>query len=906
MRRARIITRYLLLAIRWVRLAANHLPQTPADFPPAAGRVALALALLAQSAGEVRGQQEPRYQWPRSHDYDVQHYRLVVSFDWSKKAISGQTTITCRPFKSGFTRLDLDAGEMTINQVRMADGGPLTFSYEGNEKLLVNLGRPYAAGEEIAVTVDYSAAPKRGLTFVMPTEHEPSRPFQIWSQGETELNHYWFPCYDHPNDRATSELIATVEEKYHVISNGTLVQVLSDGAAKTRTWHWKMDKPFPSYLISIVVGEFAEVTDRRQGIPITSYVYRNQVENARLSFAKLPNMLEFFAEKLHYPYPYAKYAQVTVRDFIGGMENITATTLEEKAVYDARSLLDSSPDNLLAHELAHQWLGNMLTCRGWNDLWLNEGFATLFANLWTEHDKGSDEYLYAIYKDQEKYFEAWRQGNRRPLSATRFDDPEALFDAVTYQRAASVLAMMRFILGEEMFLKAVRHYVRKHAWQSVETQELVIAIEEATGQNLQWFFDQWVYKMGHLEAEVSTSFDEAGRALKLKVRQTQKPDHTRPWYQAPESYRVPVDIAITTASGERVHRVLIDRPEQEFTFPVDSRPLIVNFDRGNYVIKLVKQERSHAELAYQLLHDFDVTGRLRAAAELKTTRSDQGIAALSEAAVKDRFWGVRLEAVEGLGTLKAPEARPALLQAARDREARVRRAAVKALGALNDSKMADLFIDLTRSDPSYGVVGQAALALAQTGDSRAFEVLATLIKQDSWEDTIRSFAVAGLAVLKDPRSLDIAIEFARPGRSASVRVWSFELLGRVGKGNDRALEVLSSAMREPYQPILLNAAGALGAIGDLRALPALEEFVKREDSPPSSKSYVLSVINRLKARTSSGLFPALRLNRTSLTSSTSRLHGREVIASPLVAPALAVFDVRQAPGSLGRATSSPG
>lgn len=809
---------------------------------------ALVFLLLSQLAG-VQAQQAPRYQWPRSHDYDVQHYKLVVGFDWSKGSVAGQNTITLKPFKNGFAEIELDAGEMTIKSVQSERGEPLKFRYEGNEKLFVTLDRAYSAGEQITVTVDYVATPKKGLTFITPTEREPERPFQIWSQGETELNHYWFPCYDHPNDRATSELTATVEEKYQVISNGALVRVQPNPSNKTRTWHWKMDQPFPSYLVSIVVGEFSEVAVKYKGIPITSYVRRDQVDNARLSFSKLPKMMEFFENKLDFAYPYSKYAQVVVRDFSGGMENITATTLEEKIVYDRRALLDHSPDGLIAHELIHQWFGNMLTCRSWGDLWLNEGFAVLFANLWSEHENGTDEYLYALYQDYETYFRTWAQGNRRPLSTTRFDDPEALFDGITYHRAGSVLAMLRFVLGDEMFWKAVRHYLKKHAWQNVETQELVIAIEEATGQNLQWFFDEWVYRTGHPEFALSTSFDETTRVLKLNVKQTQKPDDKRPWYLAPQFYTMPVDVAITTPSGEKVHRLLIDQAEKEFTISVDSKPLFVNFDRGNRLVKRVKFDRGHQEIARQLLRDSDVTGRIRAAVELRATRSESGIAALSEAAVADRFWGVRLEAVEALAELKSPEARPAFLKAVKDSDPRVRRAAARALSAYKDPKIAEIFIELT-TDASYVVVAEAAQGLAHTGDARAYEVLAALMKQDSWEDTIRAGALAGLSTIKDPRSLDIALAFSRPGGSVAVRGWSFHLLGQVGKRSDRAVESLSRALTEPWHPILLTAAGALGEIADPRALPALEEFVKRPDLPASNKFYVMSLINRLKPRAS--------------------------------------------------------
>src|SRR5687768_3899957 len=217
------------------------------------------LPVIAQAPVPAPAPAAPPYQWPRSHDYDVQHYRIEVSFDWGKKSVAGETTINLRPFKSDFKEVELDAAEMTINSVKLADGRPLKYRYDDGENIFIALDKAYDAGSDIAVKIDYSATPKKGLTFITPTESDPTRPYQIWSQGETEENHHWFPCYDYPNDKATSELIASVEDKFMVISNGSLLSVRADAAKKRKTWHWKMDQPFSSYLVSIIVGEYAEV-----------------------------------------------------------------------------------------------------------------------------------------------------------------------------------------------------------------------------------------------------------------------------------------------------------------------------------------------------------------------------------------------------------------------------------------------------------------------------------------------------------------------------------------------------------------------------------------------------------------------------------------------------------------------
>ena len=785
----------------------------------------------------------PPYSWPRSHNYDVQHYRIELSFDWAKQSVAGETTIRFQPFGGDVQEVEIDAGDMKIISVKLVDGPSLKYRYVDDEKLYVTLDRVYPAGQVVTIAINYEATPKQGLTFITPSEADPARPHQIWSQGEARTNHYWFPCYDYPNDKATAELIATVDQKYRVISNGALVGTTRSGT--NSIWHWKMDRPFSSYLISIIVGQYEEIKDEFKGKAVVSYVYPGQTEDARVSFGKLAQMVSFYSQKIGYDYPYKKYAQTMVRDFGGAMENITATTMTDNALHDKRAALDVSSDDIMSHELAHQWFGDLLTCRHWGEIWLNESFATFFEALWNEHDKGKDYYQYEMYGNQQAYFQAWAQGNRRPIVTVRYSDPDALFDTYAYPRGGAVLSMVRFVLGEEMFWKAINHYVKKNQWQNVETSDLNSAIEEATGQNLAWFFDEWVYRMGHPEFEVTSIYDGA-RSLKLTVKQTQKPDDKRPWFPSPDFFTMPVDIAITTAAGEKIHRVWIDKREKEFTFEVDSKPLIVNFDRGNYIIKEVKFNRGDDELAYQLLHDSDVMGRVRGAIELKTHTGDAAVKALAEAALRDSFWAVRIEAVKALSTLKSDASRAALIEALKDKESKVRREAIKGLGAFKDPKLADLFVKMINSDPSYFAIAEAAKALGQSGSPKAYDVLADAMKLESWQGTIRAGVLEGFAALRDPRALDVALKYASPANPTNLRAAAFHMLGEVGKGNDRALEALMSALKEKSLSVRFAAVQALGQLGDPRAVPALEELAKSSDLPAFARHVIAGAINQIK------------------------------------------------------------
>jgi aminopeptidase N len=807
---------------------------------------AVILLGVLPALGQTQTPKAPPVQWPRSHNYHVQHYKIELAIDMPGKSIAGQTTITLTPFKTDLREIDLDAGDMTISSVKLAAGGSLKFRYENQEKLYVELDHPYPAGQELAIVIAYSATPKKGLTFIAPEPSDAARPYQAWSQGEAETNHYWFPCYDYPNDKATTETIVTASDKFMVVSNGDLAGVTADPTKKTKTWHWKMDQPFSSYLVSIIVGQFAEVKDYFKKVPVISYVYPDQVQNARVSLGRLPRMVAFFSEKIGVDYPYGKYAEITVRDFPGGMENITATTIGDGAVHDKTAELDIRSDGLISHELAHQWFGDLLTCRDWGEIWLNESFAEFFADMWEEHEYGKDEYLRAMMENQHQYHLAWLGGNRRPVVTQRYDDPDALFDIYAYPRGAATVNMLRFILGEELFWRAIHYYVQKYEWKNVDTQALINAIEESTGQNLAWFFDEWVYKMGHPEFQITSTYDQAAGTLKLSVKQTQKPGDKTPWFPQPAFFTTPVDVAVTTASGEKVNRIMITGPDQEFDFKVDSKPLIVNFDRGDYIIKTVQFARSDEDLAYQIVHDSDVTGRLRAIQEISAHRGETARAALTQAAGSDAFWAVRQQAIRALAEFKAPESEQTLLQTLSDKDSRVRQAAVEALGRYKDAKLVDTFTNLIRTDPSYYVVAESARSLGKTGDGRAYAVLMQAMNRDSWADTIRGGALGGLAELKDPRALATALKYAEPGNSEGLRAAAFSVLGGSAKGSDRALNILVEALQERSEHIVFGAVQALVALGDQRAIPALEELSKRPDLPGFARLVITGAISRLK------------------------------------------------------------
>ena len=536
--------------------------------------------LLAQRRQQQGSRELPAPRYIPSHDFDTQNIKLDLRFDWEREQASGTEAITLAPLVTNLRIIELDAANMTFNSVKLASGQVLKF--EGNpaqEKLSITLDRAYQPNDTLNIIIDYHTNGAttargiggfgRGLTFIKPNPDDPTRPRQIWSQGETEYNHYWFPCYDHPNDFTTTEIIATVEKPLMVISNGKLLST-KDNKDNTRTFDWKIDQPHATYLTSIVVGEYAAVEGNYAGIPVISYVYPSEMTEGRATTSRLPEMVKFFSEKTGVKYPYAKYSQTMARDFGGGMENISATTQTDNMIHDARTELDQTSDSLESHELAHQWFGDYVTCRSWADIWLNESFATYFQAMWDEQSLGRDDFLYRDVKaNQDTYYRDWVRGVRRPIVTENYANPDAVFDNYAYPRGGAVLHMLRKTLGEDNWWRAINHYLTKYAHQPVSTEQFRIAIEEATGQSMDWFFDEWLYKMGHPIFQVTQAYDAAAKTLTLQVKQHQKPD---PNYAYPQAtfFQTPVEIEIGTASGVRIERVTIE-PKEEQSFSLSSR-----------------------------------------------------------------------------------------------------------------------------------------------------------------------------------------------------------------------------------------------------------------------------------------------------------------------------------------------
>jgi len=790
---------------------------------------------FAQGVFPVRDEGEARDRF-----FDVLHYRIDVSFDEPERMVLGKVTTTLVPFPAALSSVEFDAEEMRISRVSLAGGRSLTYEVKPRS-VVIRLDRFYSYRDTLAIAIEYSCTPRKGLYFVLPDSGYPGRPAQIWTQGEDMDNHFWFPCYDFPNDRATSEVLATVRRGLTVLSNGTLLNVAENKSSGTTTFHWKQSKPHAAYLVMLAIGEYTILRGKAGRVPLDYYVYPHHVEDAKVCFEKTPDMLRFFSTTTGIAYPWEKYAQVLIRDFVvGGMENTSATSLADDAtVFDVRARLDHSPTSLIAHELSHQWWGDLLTCKDWRHLWLNESFASYFDPLYHEYLLGRDHFDYTMYEAQKAGINSDRTMGRKPIVSI------GSYGANVYPRGASVLHMLRFLLGDDLFWRAIRHYIAKHQYATVETHDLEIAIEEATGQNLYWFFDQWVYKAGYPVFAVSYTWNDSAKTVFLSVQQIQKMDSLT------GVFRTPVDVEVVGATARAVHRVQILNRDTVYVLPAPERPRLVIFDRGNWILKELRFEKSDDEWRLQLAEAAGPVDRLRAISEIVTRKSGEDfVPALIHSAARDPFAEVRREAINALSmvagdTLPRDVRAVYLAAAAHDASPGVRRAAVAQLA---DSGNAEYVAALKSAlaDSSYAVVAQALRSLAETDRQGSLPVLRAHLSVPSYREGIASAALAAMANVDSAAGVAEARVRIRYGNPPSIRFAALGILRRFVPHGTVPARLFEELLEDAQVPIRNSAIRILGEYGDPHVLPRLEAIAGDPKNP--SAATAKHGVERLKKR----------------------------------------------------------
>jgi aminopeptidase N len=763
----------------------------------------------------------------RSRDFDIKHISITLRIDPAERFIEGTAALTLSPFREQLKAVELDAFELNVREVR-AGGRRLDFE-SFRDKLLIQLDSPQPRDKNLTLIVSYDARPRRGLHFIKPDDDYPNKPLQVWSQGEAQDNSAWFPCTDAMNERQTTETRITVPERFTVLSNGRLVSEKHDVRKKQRTFHWRQDEPHPAYLVSIAIGDFSIIEARAGKLPVPYYTYRGTEKEARMLMGRTPAMIRHFEKIFGYDYPYPKYAQVVADDFIyGAMENTSATTHSDRFLHDARTELDFNCHDVVAHELAHQWWGDLVTPKSWAHVWLKESFATFAEYLWAEHEESMDESRFFELQERNVYMTEDRDRYRRPVVYDRFEFPMEVYDRHAYQKGAIILGMLRYVLGDEDFFRTLSYYLRKHEWQSVETNDFKVAIEEVTGRNLDWFFDEWLYSRGYPEFEVSHHYDAEARMLRMTVRQVQETSDGTPLF------RMPVEIQVLGKRTTDRFRVEVEKAEHEFYFPLNERPQAVLFDPEDRLLKTLSHEKSRQELLYQLRYAESFTARMRAARAAAEFKDEETTTALRRALTQDEFGPVRMASAVALAGVGSPDARDALVSAMKkEEEARVRRAIAWSLGRFRKDQKATAALERAmQRDESYFVAAFSMRALAYAAGEEAYEKLVGMLGRESYQDVVRATVFDALTIAKDRRGVSLALDHTAYGIAPSVRISAVLALGALGKEYRDEREAVYKKLVELLDDrafrIRVGTIKALATLGDVRAIAPLKTVDERE------------------------------------------------------------------------------
>jgi aminopeptidase N len=731
--------------------------------------------------------------YSRSHDFDLVHERIEVrEFDWDRFTFLGKVTVHVRALRPALDTVRLDAGELLeVTGIQPLRGGARLEFLHSSDTLAIRLPHPLAMGDSAAFVIEYrgKVANGTGLTFIDADTGYPARPRQLWSQGEDDNNHDWFPTYDFPNDKMTWEVIATVPRGFTAISNGRLVsdRPNRDGS---RELHWSQERPTATYLVSLIVAPLVRITDHWRTVPVDYYVYRQDSARARPLFRVTPDMIDVYSRLTGVDYPWAKYAQTTVADFFGGMENVSATTLVDW-LPDARAYADRPwyQHILIPHELAHQWFGDYVTTANWANMWLNEGFAEFMpGQYWAVKlgRPGGDDY----YLDEYGQFMGIDRDRRMPLASLGSNN--------IYPKGALVLEMLRKYLGDDRFWAGVRRYLKDHAYGVATSDDLRQAFLLATGENLDWFWDQWVYQAGYPEFNVTAAWDSAQAVVTLSIKQEQhdslKPDSTGLRFTVPEVFRMPVTIRVRSAGGDISLRAMLNQREQAIQVPgVTSAPTMVIFDDGNTILKRLTFEQPTTWLAAQLAQDPDLWNRAWVINQLGERKSDsEALAALLHAATASDYFLTRVEAVEALAGFSGDGVAAALLTAMRDTSAQVRAAAAAGLGGTPRDSVRAAVRRAWERDTSYMVRAAALGALAHLDSLNADSLLREGLRTPSYQNAIQDAALFAVMQASDTALLDDVVGAVESGSNAA-----FVLAAFVAHGNERALQALEGFVYSP-------------------------------------------------------------------------------------------------------------
>ena len=788
-------------------------------------------ALVAQPAYAQPAAPAPATrQYAPSREVRLLHLALDVTPDFRQRTIAGEVTIRFQPIAKPCPELRLDAVDLAVTNVT-STARILAWQLTATQ-VIVTFAEPLPPDQEASLTLRYRAQPTEGLYFRTREMGYAPQDEHVWSQGEATQTRHWFPCFDAPNEKFTSEVTCRVPEGMVVLSNGR--KVSEEKSAGLVAVRWSQDKPHANYLVTLVAGHFQALQSRYQELPLAFWTTPSDAPQAASSFRDTPDMLAFFEREIGVPFPWAKYDQVCIRDFThGGMENTSLTTLQADALYSPETENLRNTQGLVAHELAHQWFGDLVTCKDWSQVWLNEGFATYYEHLYDEHKNGRDQLLYRLWQAAQTITS---QADTRSMVSRTYEKPIELFDWRAYGKGAWVLHMLRSQLSPDLYRRGVKTFLERHQFGSVTTDDLSQVLEELSGRSFDQFFDQWARRPGTPVLDVDYQWDERAKVAKLTVRQTQPVTDQAPLFHLPLAVRFKTKGAATDRA------VTVQERSEDFSFPLPQAPEIVRLDPELAILAKVNFHPPAPLLDAQLADASDVVGRLRAIEQLQTRHDHDTVTKLKSILHQDGFWGVRQEASKALRAIHTDEALDALLDSLKQSDARVRRQVVSDLGGFYRDAAYAALLRVVADEKNPDIQAEALTALAAYAKPEVRDILLRFLRSSSFRQRLADIALRAMRTQDDPTFVAPLLE-TLPRREAEFPTRTFvagldavAFLARAQTNRDDVREFLSRQTAHLKQSVQLAALTALGTLNDPRALPVLETFARAAADSPERKA----------------------------------------------------------------------
>lgn len=751
--------------------------------------------------------------------FDVKHLRLDVTPDFVDRTLNGTATLRFIPVMQPLRVVQLDAVDLRVHSLESDFG---VQNWEATpDHILITFTEPVPLDREVAVTIQYDCQPQEGLFFRTPEMGYLDGEAHLFTQGETTSHRHWFPCFDEPNDRFTTEMICHVPPGMLALSNGRLLEQVEEADSGLTKFHWLQDKTHVNYLVALVVGPFQKVEGRHRDIPLGFYVLPSEVDQAANSFEGTADMMAFFEQEIGVPYPWDRYDQVCVNDFVaGGMENTSLTILTDGTLFSKETENIRNSLGLVAHELAHQWFGDLVTCKDWSHIWLNESFATYYDTLYNGHRHGVEEMRYELLERRRSLL--GQAGDTRPIMRRDYGAAMEMFNHLTYPKGSWVLHMLRSQLGADLYRECIGTYVQRHQFGNVVTEDLNRVLEEVSGRSWDQFLDQWIYHGGYPDLEIRYNWDEVAGTAHVTIKQKQESN------DQVLLFSLPLNVRFKGENFSVDQPLRLDERETTFTIALPGKPQLVLIDPDVELLAKITFDRPQAMVEAMLQTTEPLSARLEAAELLGKRQDNRAIELLGKALREDPHYGVRIQASKSLRSIHNDRALQALLAGKEQPDARARLQVVRDIGDFYRDQALSALLSVADTETNPAIVAAALDGLAGHRGESVLSTIQQQLRHQSYEDEICRAALSASRKHRDPAVLESILEVFNGNRldtnTRATALDTLAVLAAEGPREEDVLNLLLDRAEDPSERIQRAALRALGTLGNEKALPVLERY----------------------------------------------------------------------------------